>query len=315
MSPEMIVWNNSEIDLSGSAGQQQGEEGKVAGTQYSLFKQISTTNDGSEPSRITIPNVAGGQGANGRNGSTGITGANATPISINIGGNSYDCAAWFGCIGCPGGMIQIRRFNGRNTCNSCTTDYRPSNGNCYCWAGNLGVQIRITGESGYTGSNGGKGENGSCGGGGGQSYYVDANFMQSPKIATNGTQGVNGVGGTGGQGGLGGLYGDDMILVIYEGGRGTIGNRWCIEGSRTLVPNHTRATRGSTGAVGASCTSQKPMKLVDKTKVTNSFASFKADMVSSNDNEFLFAHATSFLDLIGDAQPFDVLGKPKKSIQ
>lgn len=299
MSPEMIVSNRSKIDLSGSAGQQRGAEGKAAGTQYSLFQNVFTVNDGSIPCEITFPNVVGGQGVDGGAGSAGGVGANANhPVFENDG---YACAAWYGCVGCPGGMIQIRGFTGRNTCNSCTTSGKPDiYSYCYCWAGSSGVVIHVTGESGSIGKNGTKGEDGSCGGAGGQSYYVDANYFRSTKISTNGAQGKTGAGGLGGNGGQGGLYGNTMTLLIFERGSGA---RYCGLESKTYQPSFQRGPSGYKGENGRSCTTTKPIKSVNKTTVTNRFALFKADLMSSN--EFIFARATSLLKLLGDTQPLD----------
>lgn len=72
MSPEIVVSQNSEIDLSGTSGLQ-GVDGKPAGTQYLLFEKISTS-DASTPWRITSPNLTGGAGVDGKVGDTGNIG-------------------------------------------------------------------------------------------------------------------------------------------------------------------------------------------------------------------------------------------------
>lgn len=298
MSPEMIVSNHSKIDLNGGAAQL-GEEGKSAGTVYTLVQNVLTTNDGSIPCEVTFPSMIGGQGGDGRNGSTGNGGAKGDRADAFTVDN--DCAAWYGCVGCPGGMIQIRGYTGRNTCNSCTTYYKPDfDSDCFCWAPSSGVSIKIIGTRGYTGGNGGNGEDGKCGGAGGQSYFVDANYFQSTKTATTGSQGKSGIGGLGGPGGQGGLYGDTMTVIIYERGAGS---RYCGEGSRTFQQSNERGPSGQNGSAGKSCTSVKPVKSVNRAMVTDHFASFKIDMISSS--EFLFARAKSFLELLGNAQPLD----------
>ncbi|XP_037037379.1 uncharacterized protein LOC119075095 [Bradysia coprophila] len=286
MSPEMIVSNHSEIDLSGRAGQQQGEQGKPAGTQYSLFRQVFSTNDGSIPSKITHPNLEGGHGVNGKVGSTGSGGWNGSNnFHVNSGS---DCAAWYS------GRIQIRNYV--NSCNIHTSYYENASPGYYCWSGSRTIQ----GTSGGIGGRGGNGGTGSCGAAGGQNYYVDANYFQSSKTAVNGTQGKNGAGGAGGQGGLGGLYGDTLSLYIRNAGTFS---RWCEQSDESVIPSCQRASNGPSGSVGTSCTSQVSIRIVNKTWVTHHFAVFKAAL--SSRNEFIFAHATSFLNLLGNAQPFD----------
>lgn len=280
MAPEIIVSRNSEIDLSGTAGQL-GVNGKPAGTQYSLFEKISTT-DASIPWRITLPNLTGGTGVDGKVGDTGDRGKDG---SNNWSANSNDCAAW------AGGYIQIRNYV--NTCNVDT--------NTYCHAGNNGVMIKITGTSGTNGVTGKTGGNGSCGGGGGQSYSVDANNFHLPKVATNGSQGKNGVGGAGGAGGLGGLAGNTRFVVVDD--YYSPGNRYCAQLHHMSEPSSVRSSSGASGSAGQSCTTVVPVKSVNRNSVTNHFASFKAALSSLATNEFMSSQASSLVKLLGSAQP------------
>lgn len=283
MSPEVIVSNNSEIDLSGSAGQQD-VSGKPAGTQYSLFRK-----DGANQSVITFPNLTGGIGINGAVGTTGEVGSDGRN-DYNTG--TDDCAAWLG------GIIQIRNYV--NSCNTCTGGSRPTDPDCYCTAGSNGVLISVTGRSGSIGGRGNTGRGGSCGGSGGQSYFVDVNYFELPKTATNGTRGKDGVGGAGGQGGLGGRFGNTLFVVIHENG---VFGRWCSESNRIAEPSSQRGPSGPIGYTGSSCTSSGPVKLVNKTAVTTHFASFKVSLLLLSSNEFLYSHVISFLNLLGNEQP------------
>ncbi|KAG4073303.1 hypothetical protein HA402_002648 [Bradysia odoriphaga] len=283
MSPEIIVSQNSEIDLSGYAGQQD-VAGKPAGTQYSLYQRISTT-DSTIPSRIVFPNLSGGPGVDGAVGITGEIGKQGD-IYFNAESELY-CKAW------SNGAIQIVRYT--NTCNSCLRL------NCVCYTSSYGVLIVIEGSSGSQGGVGGPGKSGSCGGAGGQSYSVDANHFLLPKTATNGLQGKNGVGGPGGPGGLGGLYGDTLSVLVKGYYRWSDFAYFCWEIFRVTKSSTLRAADGFTGQSGQSCTTTVPRKTVNRIVVNNHFASFKAALGQQVENEFLHLQTTLLLKLFGNA--------------
>jgi len=295
MSPHILVSKNAIIDLSGTAGNNEGKAGGPAGTQYSLFKTVAAS-DGSATNKVVSPAVNGGLGANGSAGvagNAGTKGANANSFDAS----SDDCAAW------EDRRIQIRNY--QNTCNTCTTSGEPIDDSCYCRVkGEItGVSVDIYGKAGGVGGNGGKGIDGSCGGPGGQSYAVLVQELGLPKSHVNGVQGRNGMGGPGGPGGPGGLAGDTLKVQIDHAGV-IYNHRYCEELRRSSTPSSTRAPSGQTGATGNTCTTLIPMKSVNTHSVGTNFNLYKKSFESLLTNEFLSAHAISMLSLLDLGSPF-----------